>query len=171
MRSLVLLLCLLLVGCGGSVSSQSRPGPSQNPHNPTLIYVQNESQAPHDEVQLGMASVQRQLSGEFFQAWNVSVTLVLADQPSSEDYVVHLRDSAHNGYIGYYQGNEAWVQTTVEGAPLLGWTEVLSHESIEVLMGDICDPVVRPYSIPPGSPSVENFLLPDGRSFLQSIGE
>lgn len=35
-----------------------------------------------------------------------------------------------------------------------------------MLVGNVCDPVQAPYSIPPGSPVVENFVLPGGGDFL-----
>lgn len=167
MRWLLILVLLLCLACGGN-SGGGAAGDAGRVAS-KLLYVSNESQAPMGEVQLGIASVQRQLDQEFRAAYNVSATLVFADAPTAKDYVIHLQDSSHNGHIGYYQGHEAWVQATVDGAPLLGWTEILSHEAIEVLMGDICDPVVRPYSIPPGSPAVENFLLPGGRDYISTI--
>lgn len=63
---------------------------------------------------------------------------------------------------GYHDGvRTAWVATPD------GWSEILSHECIEMLLGNICDPVQRPY----GSPPVENFQLPAGGDYLTNGGQ
>lgn len=152
----------VLVGCGG-VSAQEV---SNNQGHARLLYVVNESHLSTGEVQLGLAAVQRQLDEEFHQAWQVQATLVLADPPEADSYRILLVDAYQgDSNAGYHDGvRTSWVATPD------GWTEILSHECIEMLVGNVCDPVQRPYSIPPGSPNVENFLLPSGIGFLESRG-
>lgn len=168
---LTILLTLLLVACTGTgtASGGSAPalGPAPDEGQARLLYVVNESHLSTGEVQLGIASVQRQLDNEFRQAWQVQATLVLADPPEADSYRILLVDAYQgDSNAGYHDGvRTAWVATPDS------WTEILSHECIEMLVGNVCDPVQRPYSIPPGSPAVENFLLPSGIGFLESKGE
>lgn len=147
LAAVALLLCL---ACGGNSGGAAR-GAGQVASK--LLYVSNQSRLTTAEVQVGMASVQRQLDEEFRGAYQVEATLVLADP------CLHCgRENA-----GYHDGvRTSWVATPE------GWTEILSHEAIEMLVGNVCDPVQAPYSIPPGSPPVENFLLPGGGDFLQT---
>lgn len=163
---LTILLTLLLVACTGTASGGSTPasGPATDEGQARLLYVSNESYLSTGEVQLGVAAVQRQLDEEFRDAYAIDATLVLADAPAGEYRVLLVDDYQGDPNAGYHDGlHTAWVATPE------GWSEILSHECIEMLVGNVCDPVVRPYSIPPGSPAVENFLLPGGADFLSTI--
>lgn len=157
-----LLLCPACGGRDGAGSAGAATGPQEGAK---LLYVENQSHLTTGEVQVGLAAVQRQLDEEFRRAWQVEATLVLADPPYSDSYRVLLVDiephyGSDNG--GYHDGvRTSWVATPG------GWTEILSHECIEMLLGNICDPVQRPY----GEPPVENFLLPNGTGYLESKGE
>lgn len=159
---LVLLLCCL--ACAGDSGGGAARDAGQVASK--LLYVVNESSRTTGEVQLATASVQRQLSGEFRTAYQVDATLALADPPTDGSYRVYLLDEyAGDPNAGYHDGQvTAFVATSQEG-----WSEILSHEAIEMLVGNVCDPVQAPYSIPPGSPVVENFLLPGGGDFLSTI--
>lgn len=179
MRLLAGFLALCLFGCGGSSGSgSSNPSqdysepdqpstvssePPSNPDQPLLIYIVNDSSRTTREVQLATAAVQRQLDDEVHRHYSIGSTLVLADPVRDDSVRVYLQDRyQEDPNAGYHDGKgTAWVATELEG-----WSEILSHEVIEMQLGNICDPVQRPY----GSPPVENFLLPSGTGFLESQG-
>lgn len=164
-KVLAIILVLCLFGCGGSGGSSGNSSSSQvsnDPDQPLLIYVVNNSHLSTGEVQIGTAAVQRQLNAEVHAAYNISSTLVLADPPSEDSYRIYLQDNYQgDSNSGYHDGvHTAWSATPE------GWTEIFSHEVIEMQLGNVCDPVQRPYSSPP----VENFLLPGGTGYLESKG-
>lgn len=154
--SRLLLALLLCLGCGGAASGSMASAPA--PRAPVLLYVVNQSAAPTAEVQTAVNAVQAQLSGEFLAAWEVQVTLVLADPPGGARRIWLVDDEPH-GFGGYHDGDSAWVETSDPG-----WSEILSHEAIESVVGNVCDPVQRPY----GDPPVENFELPNGSGYLET---
>lgn len=167
------LLAVLVYGCSGGGGFEKAAGPvNQEVAGPgSVVYVVNESTlCPDSDLAQWVAWQQQQIDGEFGHAWDVSVTLTIADPPAEDVLQVRIIDDHENGYQGFRSPpNVSYVnmaQSLSRGTPSV----TFSHEVLEMLIDpsgggiQVCDPVA-PYGYKVGtkqpSPAqVADFTLP-----------